>query len=90
MIALLLIILLAQADDFVTFDVCYLDVNAHPWEFRPHPRGHILSIRPSAVLVVRSPAIRAGGIHCTRISATHGSSFVIGTPDQIQQALEAK
>ncbi len=88
--AILLALNLAQADDFVSFTVCFLDTRASPWEFRPHPRQPPFRIRPSAVEVIRSVRDLGAGIDCVQIASSGKSIFVVGTVEAVMQKLERK
>ncbi len=85
--ALLLSLQLAQAYDFVRFELCYLDLRANPGEFIPHPEGHWAKIRADTVTGFTDARLgysrEVSGIECTRIYAADGTFFVVGSVKQV-------
>ena len=90
LLAILILLQTVQTGDFVSFRVCYLDLKAHPWEFRPHPRGHIFNVRPERVLYVEIPSYETAGIDCVRACSAHGCKFVIGTLGSVMKTLRGE
>lgn len=85
----------AQADDFVVFKRCYLDISVSPAQFRPfHPsrknltgRDSAFSIRPSSILYISQPEGHIAGIACVRIATASGAAFVQGTVEEVGERL---
>ena len=92
--ALLLSLLLAQANDFVRFDICYLDLRADPWKFISHPEGHWAKIRADTVGGLTDARLgysqEVSGIECTRLYTADGTFFVVGSVKQVCQRLGGK
>ncbi len=90
LIALLMLLQVVQANDFVSFDVCYLDFSASPWEFRPHEETRVFYVRPEEILHVTAPTFPTAGLECVRVCSAHGCRFVVGTPESVIQRLRGK
>ena len=90
MLTLAFIVLLAQAQNFVTLEVCYLDVKATPWETRPDPKGRELFIRADQVLLIKPMPAGAVGMECAKICAAHGCQYVIGSVRDIFRIIGAE
>ena len=82
----LLIIFLAQANDFVTFEICRVDYMATPWEAR-HADEPPFSIRPTAISIFQELPPSVHGLRCTRICIWGECRFVIGTEQDVREAL---
>ena len=87
-IILFLALQLVQANDFTSFRVCYLDTNAHPWEFRPHPEGHEFNLRRDQIVYVEDPTLNAAGIECARVCTAQGCKFVVGSVASVMRILK--
>ena len=87
LLAILIAIQVVQANEFVSFDVCYLDLKAHPWEFRPHPKGHAFNIRRNQIVYIETPSFETAGIDCTRVCAIRNCKFVVGTLASVMEIL---
>ena len=90
MITLFLIVILAQAQIFVTLEVCYLDAMATPWETRPDPQGRELFVRPDQVLLIKPMAANVVGVECVRVCAAHGCQYVMGSVQEILGLIEGR
>ncbi len=96
--AALLALLLAQADDFIAFKRCYLDVMVEPPQFRPYNsrrgpdigRDTAFSIRRRAVLYISQPEGHIAGIPCIRIATASGAAFVQGTMEEVNERLKGE
>ena len=94
--AFLLMTLLAQSDDFVSFKRCYLDTSVSPPQFRPAKSGDVnlvgrergFSIRPSAILYISEPEASIAGIRCVRIATASGAAFVQGSLEETERKLK--
>lgn len=69
---------LAQAQSFLEFKVCFLDFNATPWEFRPHPQEQIFYARRDQIIYISEVDFEAGGLECVKVCSAHGCKFIIG------------
>lgn len=83
---LLLIIFLAQANDFVTFEICRVDYMATPWEAR-HAGEEPFSFRPSAITAIQELPQSVVGLRCSKICSARHCVFVIGTEQDVREAL---
>ncbi len=88
LLAILILLQVVQANEFVEFRVCYLDIKAHPWEFRPHPEDQSLYIRKGQILTVINVYPEAAGLPCVRVCAAHGCKFVQGTIASVMKTLK--
>ena len=87
LLAILILLQVVQANDFVEFKVCYLDTRADPWEFGPHLEEQIIVIRKGQILMITNPHPQAAGIPCVRICAAHGCKFVEGSIASVMKTL---
>lgn len=95
LLAILILLQLADSDGFVRFERCFLDFSVSPPQFRPYDpseasiaRDVAFSVRRSAVLYVSDPEGGIAGIKCSRIGTANGAAFVQGTSDDIKRILE--
>ena len=87
---LLLILLLAQANDFVIFEICRVDYSATPPEAR-HARGEQpINIRRGAVAGYQAIPEHFAGIDCVKISDGARSVFVVGSGDEVAAKLRGR
>ncbi len=87
LLAILILLQVVQANDFVSFKVCFLDTMAHPWEFRPHPEDENFYVRADMILYVSEVSYKTSGIDCVRVCSAHGCKFVIGTVASVMAKL---
>ena len=84
---LALIVILAQAQNFVTLEVCYMDVRATPWETKLDPQRRKLFVRADQVLLIRPMPAGVVGVECTKVCAAHGCQYVVGTIEEIVEII---
>ena len=88
LLALLIAFQIAQvSDDFVRFDVCYLDTRSSPWEFRPHPEGEDFYARANQVIFVAPVAFNVEGLDCVRTCSAWGCRYVVGTVASVMETI---
>ncbi len=87
LLAILILLQVVQANDFVSFKVCFLDTMAHPWEFRPHPEDESFYVRAHQILYVSEVSYKVSGIDCVRVCSAQGCKFVIGTVASVMATL---
>jgi len=88
MILALALILLVQADDFVRFDICYLNTKVFPPELQPDPKGGYIFVRKSTVSAIESLPENWSGIACVKLRDSNQGLFVVGTEDEVRKILE--
>ena len=78
------------AEAWVTFALCFLDMSAEPWRFKPHPSGEAFYIRPSAVSIIRRPS-GVRGVACVQIGTKTGNTvYVRGTVEEVKAKLTGR
>ena len=85
--AVLATLQLFQLEPIALFDVCYLDVNAHPHEFRPDPKSRRVRIIPAQVIAFTDASRGRGGIDCVVLRSSSGRVFVVGTIQEVCREL---
>ncbi len=85
---IVLTVLLAQANDFVTFDICRVDFTAHPPEARHDRELPPISVRPRAVTGYQSLPRHWSGIACVKVAFGVHTKFVVGTEGEVRAKLE--
>ncbi len=92
--AILIAMSLANAEGFLEFRRCYLDISKWPYEFRPYEQGDVsisrsktILVKPSAILFLSQPEGSIAGIACTRIATGHGASFVVGSLEEVKKRI---
>lgn len=87
MSVILAILFLAQADDFVIFEVCKVDYRATPWEARRADENPF-SFRPGAITAIQELPQSVVGVRCSKICSSRHCVFVIGTPAEVREKLK--
>ena len=87
LLALLILLQVVQANEFVEFRICYLDTQPTPWEFRPHPRNKVFYARRDQIVYVSELSFHHAGLDCIRICSANGCNFVRGTVSSVMESL---
>lgn len=83
---------LAQAALWVTFLVCHINMDVHPWRLERHSMGpiHLRADTITGFIDVRAKfGYHIKGIDCTLISTGNKRVFVVGTVEEVEAKLTA-
>ena len=83
------VVLLAQAGDFVTFEVCRVTYDKTPWGIASPADEEPFDLRPGQVGFIQPLPHSVAGLRCTRVCSQVSCRFVIGTRQEVRDRLRA-